>query len=1180
MGGGTAIQDPDVRLRSLLEEALNAGRAAGIAAARAGVDVRSLPPRPDITSRLLALLQDQLGPMQAELIEDLVEAKAVREGVPVDGDNDGPVVCPYKGLGCFEAADAGYFFGRERLLAELVARLVGAPLLGIVGSSGSGKSSVTRAGLLPALACGVLPGSETWKQVLIRPGRHPLRELTDAIAAVGEGARVVVAVDQFEETFTTCEDEAERAAFIAELCRMAGADDRRFVVVIALRSHFYGRCSDYPELAGRLAANHVLVGSMRRDELRRAIEQPAQRRGLRVDPELVGALLADVKDEPGMLPLLSTVLLELWQRRESQRLRYTMYEQTGGVCGAVARLAEDAFRQLDGEQQILARSVLMRFVGQGADGVVERRRVALAELDTDGSEDVVVALLTDRRVLTVSSATTELTHEALLREWPRLRDWIDADRDGLRIHGHLSVAAREWQELGREEGALYRGVRLTTAAEWDDVQQPRLNETERAFLQASEARRRFEQTQHRRIRLILVGLSAAVVLNSAIAVSAIQHSREATRQRDITVSRALAASATTKLDVDPSVSVKLALRALAVADTEQAQNALRQATYASRALNVWPTHQGMIRGLSVSRDGRTVATGGDDGAIAIRSMETGRLLSTIKRHHVPVIGVALSPDGRRIVDTRDDGTVTISASDGRDPRTFLDLGHDTVEAYESPNYGVCVSFSDDGQRLAVGALDGTVRVLRADGAGGVTVLRGHSAQVTDVGFSPDGTRVISAASDGTVRVWDLQNGSVLGLAHPHARRATFSSDGRRIATAGDDGIVRLWRGDGSRSLWKIRVGQQPLLSVRFSRDGRRLVTSGADGVVRILDVRGGLVLEELKRHRGPATGAAFVAGAKVVSTGEDGTLRRWAPLNVAILRGAFVSASFSPDGSSVLTGDKDGRVTVYDISTGVRLSTIGPDTKLTTARYSPDGKRIITASLDGTVRVADPRNGRSRIVVRPDPMAPKKAADLDPSGGRIVSGGDNAQVIVQPVSGRGKTIALKGHGGGVNDVRFSPDGRHVLTASDDGTARIWNAATGKIERTLAGHRAPVNAARYSVNGKQIVTAGADGTVRVWQTQGGGHPVTLRGHEGAVSGAAFSLDGTRVVSAGVDGTIRVWDAAGGDTLVVLYKHRRAALSASFSPDGKTVLSTGKDRLARVSPCQVCGSMAEVRRLAGR
>ena len=266
-------------------------------------------------------------------------------------DPAAPEVCPFRGLAPFDAAHAEYFFGRERLVADLVARLVGSTLIAVVGPSGSGKSSALRAGLLPSLADGVLPGSERWRQVAMRPGEHPLAELGRALArlapeesrgngdgplaaaldSLGPDERLVLAVDQLEEIFTACRDEAERAAFAEALAALAADADQRAVVVLGIRGDFYGHCAEYQELAEQMGANTVLVGPMRRDELRRAIELPAKQAGLRVEPSLVAALVGDVAEEPGGLPLLSTTLVELWEERSGRTLRRSAYVRSGGV---------------------------------------------------------------------------------------------------------------------------------------------------------------------------------------------------------------------------------------------------------------------------------------------------------------------------------------------------------------------------------------------------------------------------------------------------------------------------------------------------------------------------------------------------------------------------------------------------------------------------------------------------------------------------------------------------------------------------------------------------------------------------------------------------------------------------------------------------------------------------------
>ncbi|HEV7805951.1 MAG TPA: BTAD domain-containing putative transcriptional regulator [Solirubrobacteraceae bacterium] len=1141
--------------------------------------------RVDVGAGRTAAGRDALRSMEAELTGDVVELQAARARVASHG-HDAPMVCPFKGLASFDIADAEYFFGRETLIAELVARLVGAHLLGIVGPSGSGKSSVTRAGLLPALASGVLPGSETWEQVLLRPGEHPLRELTDALGALGDGERVVVAVDQFEETFTTCEDEAERAAFIAQLGRMAGQRDGRYVVVIALRADFYGRCAAYPELAVLLAANHVLVGSMQRVELRRAIELPAHRVGLSVDPELADALVDDVKDEPGGLPLLSTALLELWQRRDGRRMRYTVYDQTGGVRGAVARLAEDAFGQLDVGQQRLARGVLMRLAGQGAAGGVERRRVPLEELETDRNEDVarVVALLTDRRLLTVSSGTIELAHEALLREWPRLSGWIDADREGLRIHRNLNAAACAWEDLGRDDGALYRGARLTEATEWNKARQPRLNKTERAYLAASEAaRQRDRKGRRRRVALAFGSLIMALLAISIVAVVSISQSRTAQRQRDIAASRELAGRASSLLDSDPGLSRIIALAAYKRHDTTQAESAVRQATLADRATAILPADKGPVSMVSPSPDGRLVATAGDDGSVGIWNLQRRSLSSTIRRHRAPATAAGFNPDGTKIATAGKDGVVALADVDGRNRHVLLTIKPGSAD---HPTYPNSVEFSSDASRLVVGAQDGTVRIIKLKDRTS-RVLGHHQAPVRRARFNKAATKVVSAGYDGLTRIWDLTRDTspLIIRGNEAVYDASFSPDGRHVATASVDGYLRIWdAGSGRRVTEPVKVVAQDLLSVRFSRDGSQLVTGAGDGVVRVYDAQQALLLAELKGSVGYVNDAAFVAGGAIVSCGEEGALRVWAPVETRALRGeATPSPSFSADRQHVVWGDDVGYVHRWDIATGSdrRLSERAAGVAIL-VQESIDGSRLVAVpdglALPAAIRLYAAKSGRLLRSV-PSDMATIFAVAIDRSGRRIAVAGKGPRIRIHEYDGGGRV--LHGHTGDVYGLAFSPNGKHLVTASTDGTARIFNADTGESERTLHGHANTVTSVAYSADGEQIVTAGADSTIRIWPAKGGAATV-LYGHRGAVNSAVFNSSGDQVVSAGEDGTVRVWDAVSGQSLVILQQYEVAS-GADVSSNGRLVVSHGgvgipNRGLLKVTPCEVCGPFSDVLRLA--
>ena len=375
----------------------------------------------DVASRAAAGRSD-LSEVEAELAGKVIDLQLAREqaralsGPPTPARVAAEGICPFKGLASFEPVDAEYFFGRERLVAELVARLVGAGFLGIVGPSGSGKSSVLRAGLLPALAGGVLPGSEGWRRLLLRPGERPLEELrrvlvsgakdplAEALDTLPANARLLLAVDQLEELFTACRSEAERAAFADTLARAAADPDGRAVVVVALRADFYGRFAAYPGLAELLGGNQVLVGPMQASELRRAVELPAGRVGLRVEPELADALVDDVEGEPGALPLLSTALLELWQKRQDNALTLAAYRESGGVHGAVARLAEGTYARVPDGRRQLVRAVMLRLVGEDEGDAPVRRRAPLAELDLERNGDVadVLATLADSRLVTVS----------------------------------------------------------------------------------------------------------------------------------------------------------------------------------------------------------------------------------------------------------------------------------------------------------------------------------------------------------------------------------------------------------------------------------------------------------------------------------------------------------------------------------------------------------------------------------------------------------------------------------------------------------------------------------------------------------------------------------------------------------------------------------------------------------
>ena len=1119
----------------------------------------------------------ELRSMESELAGGVFDLQTARE--PVEPGDDGkPVVCPFKGLASFDADDAPYFFGRERLVAELVARLVGAPLLGVVGASGSGKSSVVRAGLLPALGSGVLPGSQAWPRTCIRPGAHPLRELHEAVDGLGAHGRFVLAVDQFEETFTTCRDEDERTAFIGELVR-ATRGDASAIVVAAVRADFYGRCAAYPDFARLLAANHVLVGWMSREELARAIVCPAERVGLRVEQELVKHLVDDVEHEPGALPVLSAALLELWQNRDGRRLRLAAYEHTGGVRGAVARLADEAYGRLDDDQHALARRVLLQLVDVRDDGSVERRRVPLAELDAEGNADLapVLGLLADSRLLTISDETAELAHEALLREWPLLRGWIEDDLEGLRVHRSLRSSAREWRDVDRDDGALYRGARLEEARSWAERDEPGMTELEREFLTASLERARRDRIAHRRGLATIFGLLAVgLVAIAAVAIIAINQRQDAERQRDIANSRELALQSANTLDADPRLALTLALSAIDASPTAQAAAALRQATLAAREIAVLRADSLNAWTAAYSSDGTRVVTGGEDGIVRVWDAGTGRETARLDAGHGAVRAVAFAP-GDRLALGFEDGTLGLTGASLDPPQEVL---RETGDAVRS------VAFSGDGARLAAALEDGTVRVLAPDGSEPERILSGHRGSVLGVGISADGSRVASAGADGTVQLWETQGDGaprVLLTGDADQTDVGISPDGERLVGVGADGWLRIWNARTGALDKRVRASIRNLTAVAFSADGRQFATGGYDGAVRVWSAEGAPVAVLLgQRSRGYDVGFG-ASSNRVVSAGDDGTVRLLDAGRRQVWNAPPYTnnVDFNPDGRYIAGGSYDGDVTAWETGTGQVHATLRGLPGYTTGRTSPNANEVVV------VNDPDAAGKPSRVLVwpfsetRPEVVAVLPGAGLnvgrfDLTGERIVYVDTKGAVVVHDLRSGDEVVLRRAPKGLIYDAQLSADGARVIAVTEKGHAVVWRLdRPSRPERVSKWHDAEINSVDISPDGR-IVTAGADRTVRVGDLRGG-QPVVLQGHDDAVTTAIFTDGGARVLSSSSDGTVRLWDARGGDALAVLQSGAGEVYDVAQSADGR-IVTLGTGDVVRVFECEVCGSLAEVRELA--
>jgi len=1049
-------------------------------------------------------------------------------------------VCPFKGLASFEPVDADYFFGRERLVAELVARVVGAGFLGIVGPSGSGKSSALRAGLLPALAAGVLPGSGAWRRWLLRPGERPLEALGTVLASAGPdplgealGAmpvdtRLLLAVDQLEELFTACRSEVERSAFVETLVRAAG--DPRALVVVALRADFYGRFAAYPALAELLGTNHVLVAPMQALEFRRAIELPAGRAGLRVDPQLTDALVDDVEGEPGALPLLSTALLELWQKRDDNILTLAAYRESGGVHGAVARLAERTYARVGEARRPLVRAVMLRLVGDGEGDAPVRRRAPLGELDLAHNEDVaeIVATLADSRLVTVGEGFVEVAHEALLREWPRLREWIDEDAEGRRLRGHITRAAAEWDASGRDPGELYRGARLAAALDWRADHAVDLNDVERLFVtasrDASEQEARESRRTNQRLRVLLIGVAILLAASLAGAVFALLQRGEARDAETAQVAERLGAQALVDEDLDRSLL--LARQAVAIADTPQTRGSLLSALLRSpRAIGIMHgPEDASPAGIALSPDGRTIAISDFFRKLLFFDARTYDPIGEPLRVAEWVDGIAYSPDGETIAFG---GSYYLTLIDARTRKT--------LEQAALNGHAARMAFTRDGSKLIVLTEEPIT----------ISIRDATTLDLVAPTIQPDGFLRTSIASSDNA---------------PHF---ALSPDSRSVVTASDRGELAWWSlrsGRKTRTL-EIETGYHPLA---ISPDGRT-VGVGTAGGIQLLDAQTGQTETATLDFAGSPESVLFSPdGETLVSTNDDGTTILWDVGSATpreTLRGHSASqASFSRDGKTLYTVSDDGTAIAWDLTGGRRLRRPFAFAKVTSGRHpgrlSPDG-RLIAVGLTGRgIALRDAQN-LTRVGARMLKTGGEVSAlAFSPDGAMLAAVSSSGTTTVWDVSSRSLRFEpfFAGLGAG---VAFSPDGKTIATSGSGGGVTFWRAETGARSGRIGGFSGS-NDVAFTANGHLVAFAESGSgfpRAQVWRVAKRSRIAEVSGgDEGDALAVALSPDGSLVAVGGYGRAVRVWDVRTGEILHALDAGGAEALE--FSQDGRILAVSGE------------------------
>jgi WD40 repeat protein/DNA-binding SARP family transcriptional activator len=1163
-------------------------------------------------------------PETIQLYESIRDGKLEKVPHLLKREPPAPGDPPFKGLQYFDEKDADLFFGREDLVSHLVDQIrtrekkKEAQFLAIIGASGSGKSSLVRAGLIPALK----HGGRLRIVHVITPTEHPLDSLLFGLKNDNVSKeKSLLFVDQFEELFTLCQNEKERKSFINNLLR--AAQDGSASVVIALRADFYAACAPYENLRKTLSQNQEYIGPMNADELHRAIEEPARAGGWTLEPGLIDLFLHDIgadgdrSPEPGALPLLSHALLETWHRRSGRMLTLAGYAESGGIRGAITKTAETVFAQFTLEEQSIARNIFLRLTELGEGTQETRRRASLTELiplpgsvpDLNKTTGIVLKMLADARLVITAETTAEVAHEVLIREWNRLHEWLTENREGFRLHRHITESAQEWEKRGRDDESLYRGTRLAQTLEWAASHSEDLNLLEREFLDTSKAlaeqefaereaqRQRELEAAHklaesekqraegqtrsaRQLRRRAYVLAGILLLALVLAVAAVLQRNSANRQTHLAAARELALASVNNLNVDAELSTLLALRAVSESDLAnvpvpyEVQDALHQAIQNSRIHYTLTGHVGEVLAVAYSPDGKLLATAGDDTTAKIWDAATGTELVTLRGHSLILEDVAFSPDGKILATASGDKTVKLWDVESWKELRTLDVKDDVVWN---------VSFSADGKLLAT-AGEAAAKMWNVDTG---QLLLTFEGQYGPVAFSPVGNQLATSSDDGTTKIWDVETGEE-NLSLPYAANTlVFSPDGKRLATANTE--LKVWDVTTGDELVSATGFTAIVRGIAFNPDGNQIATGGQDGTALLWDSQTGKRLFSLAGHAGAINDVVFSpqcvaspdalfewCGVWLATAGRDGTAKVWdvspAGSRELITLPGFLGGFLDETHLYTARYIDPGEYKKVEIQTWV-VSLDGNSKRISDTVFdhpaptvggvmSADGTRLATIMSNNTVKVWGVKTGEELSTLVIDPTEMVIAMALNSNGNQVVMGNEDGTVKIWDVATGKVLLTFMGNVGSVYGVvAFSPDGTRIATGGDDGTVRIWDATTGKELLTLAGHILPIMAISFSTDGKRIATAGMDQTARVWDAESGENLFTLTGHIATVLTAAFSPDGIRLVTGSHDGTARVWDisdgAKAGQEVLTLTGHDGwidYLNNLSFSPDGK-LLATG-------------------------
>ncbi|WP_203701575.1 WD40 repeat domain-containing protein [Asanoa iriomotensis] len=1132
--------------------------------------------------------------------------------------------CPYQGLTSFQPEQAEWFFGRSTLVDRLLNRVERMPLSCLVGASGSGKSSLLRAGLLGTVAAD-RRATQRWRTMLMTPTEHPLEALSAEVAklsgqdieqvrealakdpavldiavrsTLAEGhpqTRALLVVDQFEEIFTLCADEDERRTFIEALLDATHGADRRTTVMLGVRADFLAHLMRYAELTEALGdEGHLMVGPVTADDLREIVTRPAAQVGMGVDSDLLTTVLADASGEAGALPLVSHALLETWQRRTGPTLTLSAYHASGGVRGAVAQTAERVYAELGAAEQRAARRIFLRLTALG-DGTEDTRRpVARTELEGVADEPVTIKVLDElaaARLVVLGDGTVAVAHEALISAWPRLHRWLTDDRESLLVHRRLTDAAHTWTSLHGDPGALYRGAQLVAARMFADDHRDELNQHERDFLRASNALAEAEQDGARRqarlLKRLVAGVSVLLVLALLGGAVAVRQRQDAREQQVVALSGELALQARSLLATDPELAGLLAVEADHLHSSTETRGSVLSAAAAPRRteLNVGGPS---IYAVAFNPDHSLLATAAGDGTIGLWDPVRNERIATLQGHAGRVANLAFASEGKLLISVGIDGTkgsIIVWDVDTRGQIARLEENHLAGTAFSSDGTKVAIGFASGPDGLPTGPDtpepgDIALYDLRS---GTRALLHGHHLPVRSLTFSHDGRLLVSANGKENPTVWDVaKRHAIARLPTEHVVSVAFGRSGYTLAGLAHDRGVYLWDLGDERPV--------PLPPLPLSGRYAWAISAPVDDKLAVADENGAITIWDLRRREPLQTYQDRGRSETVsVALSQDGAMLASAGFNGTVVLHDLSHAPFigfaaqvkdvkvSPDGSTVASAGSDRTVRLWDAD-GTFVATLGghPD-EVQAVAFSPDGRLLAAVTRNNIVTIWDVQ--RRKQVTRPFPTKGIGAStDIEfDAGGRLLAAATLGLGLWEVTDmNKPSEITARFPARIVTSLAFIPDGRRLLGASVGGYINTWDITTGKLLNRVNTQQSAVQDIVVAPDGSWLATAGDSRTVKLWDAATGRETAVLSGHTAPVQVLAVSRDGRRLASAGDDHTIIVWDTSTRRRVAALTGHRARIRGLAFTPSGNLISGAEDGRIIswsfdlRAAKAQICAA----------